>query len=258
MFISYLYLCIDFFCFEVVVLSYEIRGKGKDVVVFLHGWGGDKKSLQSLIQPLENNFCCIAVQFPKMIESEIGRPYSIFCYASEVFTLLCKFNIQKISIVAHSFGGRVAIVLASVFHIQIDKMVLLDIAGLKYHFSFKKWYLKTKYRCYQKLVQLHLMHPLRLNNFGSDDYQLLSPFEKKSFVRVVICYLDKYLSKIKCSVLLIWGKQDNITPLYFAKRIHKKIKDSGLIVFPYSGHFCYLENTTQCQRIIKSFFGVKV
>ena len=231
-------------------MQYHWIGKGEHVVVFLHGWGGNAKSLECITSM--DMYRCL------MIDCSVGhdvRPFSIYCYAMEVYTLLQSLGITKCSIVAHSFGGRIAILLSSIFDIVIDKMVLVASAGLAYRFSLKKQIKQIQYRIAKYLVKKGWKDQQLLTKYGSAEYRVLSEREKISFGKVVRSTLEHHLSKIMSSVLLIWGEKDATTPLYFAKRIRRQIKDCGLIVYPNTDHFVYLQKKNDVKKIIGYFLG---
>jgi len=76
---------------------------------------------------------------------------------------------------------------------------------------------------------------------------------KKTFVNIISEDLSPLLKNIACPTLIIFGKDDKETPLYMAKKLNKKIKDSALIVFENCGHFAYLEDFYRFVAISKSF-----
>lgn len=76
---------------------------------------------------------------------------------------------------------------------------------------------------------------------------------KKTFVNIISEDLSPLLKSITCPTLIIFGKDDKETPLYMAKKINKKIKDSALVVFENCGHFAYLEDYYRFVTIAKSF-----
>ena len=52
-------------------------------------------------------------------------------YADGVLELMDKLNIEKATLVGHSFGGRVAIYIAAKYPEKVEKLVLVDSAGIK-------------------------------------------------------------------------------------------------------------------------------
>ena len=78
---------------------------------------------------------------------------------------------------------------------------------------------------------------------------------RATFVRVVNQDLTPYLSKIKAPSLLVYGRQDEDTPLKLAKIMEKKIPDAGLVVLENAGHFSYLDQYAQYIKIVKVVLG---
>ncbi|MBO5502339.1 MAG: alpha/beta hydrolase, partial [Clostridia bacterium] len=58
-------------------------------------------------------------------------PWGVPEYAAQVKALLDSLAFSKINVVAHSFGGRVAIELASTYPELIEKLLITGGAGLR-------------------------------------------------------------------------------------------------------------------------------
>lgn len=223
-------------------------------VLLLHGWGGSLNSFRGLEEYLiSNGFSVINLDFPGFGNSEL--PKEDFClddYVEIVKQMLETIGVNKVMVVSHSFGGRVAIKLASKTDL-IEKLVLVDSAGIKPKFSFSK-FLKIRHYKFLKWLKSHNLTRKNLDNYGSADFKALPSQMKPVFVRVVNEDLTGLLDNISCPTLIVWGEKDQSTPLYMAKILNKKIKDSGLVVFKGSGHFSYLEHHDEFLIIIKEFF----
>ena len=76
------------------------------------------------------------------------------------------------------------------------------------------------------------------------------------FVTVVNDFLEKEARKITAETLLVWGKKDDATPLYMAKKYNKLIHGSGLVIVKDAGHFSYLDDFYLFDKTVRSFFGV--
>ena len=80
---------------------------------------------------------------------------------------------------------------------------------------------------------------------------------KKTFQNIIKEDLRKYYKNISCDTLIIWGDNDLDTPLKDGLLIKKLIKNSEIIVYKNSNHFCYLNYPELTNRIIKSFLKEK-
>lgn len=222
-------------------------------VLLLHGWGGSLNSFRGLEDFLiKNDYSVINIDFPGFGNSDMPR--EDFClddYVRIVAEIIEFLGQKKVDVVAHSFGGRVAIKLASLTE-YVDKLILVDSAGIKPKFSLIN-YLKIKRYKFLKFLKKIKIVEKDLSKFGSQDYIALPNQMKGVFVRVINEDLTKLLAKISCPTLLIWGEKDESTPLYMAKKMEKNIKNCGIVVFKNAGHFSYLENHSQFCLIVDSF-----
>lgn len=191
----------------------------------------------------------IAIDFPGFGESFSPQtPWSVDDYADCVGEILDQ--IGNADILAHSFGARVAIKLASRGDGRIGKMLLTGAAGIKP---------KRRFSYYRKVAFYKLLR--RFGNaekwrkkYASPDYLKLNPVMRESFKRVVNENLAPCLTKITCPTLLVFGEKDTETPLYMAEMMKKKIFGSALIVFDGVGHFCFLERPYRFTAVAKAFF----
>ena len=209
----------------------------------MHGWGGTQINFKGVIDYLQltsANFKCINLDFPPFGSSSCPESVlTIYDYAEMIFEFLTEIKIDKVNIVAHSFGGRVALILASQHGEIISKLILTDSAGLKARYSLIKKFKIFKYKVAKYLQRKNLLK-IDLSKYGSADYKLLNQVMKKTFINVVNADLTDKLSLITAPTLIFWGKNDKATPLYMAKTLHKRIKNSQLVICE-GGHYAYLD-----------------
>lgn len=227
-------------------INYSIVGNGRIPIVFLHGWGGSQESFLFICKYLKFDYRAMFIDFPPFGKSkEPKKAFTIFDYANIVKKLIVKENFNNSVIVGHSFGGRVAIILASSGYAR--SLILTASAGIKPKRNLKYYFRVYSYKV-KKLFNKNA-------NGGSKDYKKLSSVMKKTFINVVNEYLEPYAKKITCPTILFWGKKDKDTPLYMAKKLKKLIKDSALLINKNSGHFCYLQDLSKFVAII-NYMGV--
>ena len=164
------------------------------------------------------------------------KPYSLDDYIADVNDYFYKEGIKKPSCIAHSFGGRVAIKIASRDKDFFNKLVLTGAAGLKPRPTLKKSIKKGVFNLLK-----HFLKKEKLEAFYSKDYLMLDEVMKKSFIKIVTEHLDYCLPLIENSTLIINGIKDKETPPYFARRLNKGIKNSKLIFIENAGHFAFID-----------------
>lgn len=240
------------------------EGEG-DVIVLLHGWLASAEVYRSIINMLRGNFRVIAPDFPGFGKStEPSFAYDVEDYCDFVAELLRRLNVSKASFIGHSHGGRVIIALASRENLpfEISKIVLIDSAGIVSKKSLSK---RAKIRTFKILKKIVSVKPVRKafpealphlrKVFGSADYASSSETLQKSMVKLVNTDLSSRLPLIKQPTLLIWGENDDATPLSHAKIMEKEIPDAGLVVIKGAGHFSFTSDIPLTERVLRSFFN---
>ena len=111
------------------------------------------------------------------------------------------FNDSKISnpnIIAHSFGGRIAILLSSKYNVSINNLILIDSAGIKPKMTLKKKFRLKLYKTLQSLANYlpkkikHKFKTYLFNKFSSSDYQSLDENMRETFKNIVNLDLTNY------------------------------------------------------------------
>ncbi len=246
-------------------INYICKGEG-DTVVVLHGWGSNIGVHAQMIDLLAQKYRVIAPDMPGFGESEEpNEPWNVDNYVDFILEFLKGFNVSKLCLLGHSFGGRVIIKLCSrELPFEISKVILVDAAGVKPAVSpeqkFKQAvYHKTKWIFSTPLVKKlcpDLLDNLRKKN-GSADYNAASDVMKKTLVNVVNEDLTDLMPNVKCPALLIWGRFDTATPLSDGQTMERLMPEGALVVLENAGHFSFLDQSAQFLRILASFMNIQ-
>ena len=223
--------------------------KGKQVLLFLHGWGCDGSVFAPVIYNL-SGVTAICVDLWGFGKSQrLNKAWGVVDYCNELKNFCDANGLANFCIVAHSFGGRVALAFASKYPSLVNKLVITGGAGLR-RLSIKRAF---KVACFKalKLLKKWRLYKGKLPS-GSADYRVLDDVMKQTFVKVVRQDLSHYARQIVCPTLLIWGKNDTETPMWMAKKFNRLIKGSALVTLQ-GGHFAFLQQPVAFAMIVDSF-----
>ena len=244
-------------------MSYTVSGpKDARPVVLMHGWGCNHTTVASIEAVLNTTHRVYNVDFPGFGDSpEPSAVWGVAEYSKMVEALIQQEEIKNPVLIGHSFGGRVAIEMAS-RRSDIPKMVLVDAAGIKPKRSFGYYYKVYSYKLAKKIYRLlfgaekaRARAEEAMKRTASADYLAASPRMRAIMSKVVNEDLTGLLPRIKASTLLVWGENDTATPLRDAKLMERLIPDAGLVSFAGCGHYSFLENPRQFAAVLKSFLG---
>lgn len=249
-----------------VNVHYELSGSGEKRVALLHGWGCDISLMKPVADFLSRDMTVLSVDFPAHGKS--GRPpepWGVPEFAACTLELLKKLDFLPCSVIAHSFGGRITIELASQDATLFERLILTGSAGLKPRPSEEGRKRSARYQRLKGLCEKAkamkvfgklpdaLEERLR-QKYGSKDYIALDPEMRKTFVKVVNHDQTDMLAAIRQPTLLMWGDQDTETPMWMAQLMEERIPDAGLVVLEGGSHFAYLEQVGRFNAIAHNFF----
>ena len=248
-----------------VSLHYEQYGQGNREILMLHGWGCSIQHFEPIAKALQAEYHITVIDFPAHGQSsQPPEPWGVSDFSNCVKQLILQLGIAPCDVIAHSFGGRVALWLAANEPALVKRLVLTGGAGIRKPQSEEA---KKRSEHYQKLKKLYQgigkVKPLKgiaekglqtlRQKYGSADYNALSDEMKKTFVKVINEDLSPLLPQVKSSTLLIWGENDSETPLWMGQKMEKEIPDAGLVVFENDDHFAYLHQWPRFVTVVQAF-----
>jgi len=241
--------------------NYKVAGKGQPVLI-LHGWGGSSDSWTQIQKILAaQGYKVICPDFPGFGKSESPpKAWKVADYAKWLLDFVRFLKLNKFSLIAHSFGARVAIKFAKNHPKKITKLILCASAGIK-----PKPDLETKiiFRITKAGNIIFTKKPLRgLKNGARNlfyifvrnkDYSKTKGVMRETIKKILEEDLLPDLSQIRIKTLIIWGKKDKMIPVKYAYIFKENIKNSQLEILAKTGHSPHLENPEKLLEIITKF-----
>lgn len=231
-------------------------------ILFLHGWGVSSQLMLPIAERMRAfGFRAIVPDFPGFGASEAPlTAWSVHDYAKWVLSLLDTLQVERAHVFAHSFGGRISLILGSQFAHRIDKIALTGAAGVPSRKSPISQARLTLYKSardgLKKIgagrVAARLSHWYN-GRYASSDYHAASGVMRETFLKVLNEDLRPAAASVSRPTLLFWGDQDQETPLWQGKVLENLIPDSGLIVYENADHYGYLRHQVEVCRTLDHF-----
>ncbi len=243
-------------------------------LIYLHGWGGSKKSLQPLSEFLKkklnkifHNFSIknYLIEFPGFGNTEIFEEFNLNKYCDYVFKKTQNLTGTNIFI-GHSFGGKVLLYLSTHQNLSSeDLIILINSSGLKPKSSnFKKLifkFLTLIYLPFKKILFILHLHNLQFflqkifYKFivKKRDYEKLNnkPILKKTFQNIINEHISiEQLKTIRQKFFILWGSNDQATPKWMAYSLNKNISHSKLEIIKNAKHGLPINQPELCAKHI--------
>ena len=238
-----------------VDLYYEKSGSRGRKVFLLHGWGQNTEMMAFIADYLKAHFIVYNLDLPGFGKSsQPPQAWGSDDYSEFLHEFALRKKISDPIIIAHSFGCRVALRYACRYPVR--KMVLTGAAGIRDERGLD-YYLKVySYKLGKKILSLKPLRKYKerfTKNAGSEDYRNSSGVMRATFVKVVNEDLTDILGDIGTETLLVFGENDEATPLAKGKKMEKLMPQAALVVFENDDHYAYFHQAQRFNMVLDAF-----
>lgn len=201
----------------------EVAGDGPVEVVLLHGWarrGRDFAAVQELL--VRRGVSSVALDLPGFGSSP---PPTVAggarLYASLVAPVLAALD-RPVTLVGHSFGGRIATVIAADHPELVTSVIVTGTPLLHSPVAVRS---PRTYRLIRWLHQRGWLSDERLeaarHRYGSSDYRAASGIVRDVLVATVAEGYEDELTRLDVPFIMLWGELDTVVPVAIAERANE-------------------------------------
>jgi pimeloyl-ACP methyl ester carboxylesterase len=240
-------------------LQFRMRGSGEPLLM-LHGWGQSSLSFMGAASALEEHFRLLMPDLPGFGFSEAPKEaWGSAEYARVVAELPRAAGFDSVNVLGHSFGGKVALALATAYPELVKRLVIVASPIVRLPLEPGARGRSKTYETVRTVAKL--LPPLRerilawgRNRYGSADYRAAGPL-RPTLVRVVNENWRTALPAVQAPVLLIWGSEDAEVPLRVAEEAMAELPRAELRVIEGAGHFPFLDEPEAFSEAVRTFLA---
>jgi pimeloyl-ACP methyl ester carboxylesterase len=239
-------------------IRYRTAGKGSPLVL-LHGWGTSLDTFRPMSEDLGRFHTVTSFDFPGHGQSDLPpAAWAVDDFVGLTVDLMAELGIKKASVLGHSFGGRVAIKLAAAHPDKVDRLVLVDAAGVPPAQTVRRRLKRFASRFANTVGRLgspgQAVRRKIVVRIASPDYKAAGSL-RDAFLAVIREDLRPIMPLIKAPTLLVWGDLDEDTPVADAHTMAKLIPGTKLLVIKNAGHFSYLDQYGRFRLAVMPFLN---
>ncbi len=262
-----------FMTLDDVRVRYVDQGQGS-AVVLIHGFASSLETWDTVIPTLvEQGHRVIALDLRGFGWTDRAPgDYSSEAQAHLVLALMDRLGVDRASIVGHSYGGGVALRLALIAPERVDRIALYDAWAYDgqlpafFHVAradgigeamFATWYgERVEDRMAlafwdQRYVTIELIDAVEAALRRPGTYAAALAAVRAMHYETV---QDRYRT-IESPVLLLWGREDRVTPIEVGERLSRELPGARLVVYPGCGHFPMIEHARQSTAELGRFLA---
>jgi len=258
---------------------YWALGNEGTPVILIHGLGASADIWMHNVEALAKQHQVYALDLAGFGRSDKPGPsFSPLDYAPFLDDFINALNIERVSLIGQSLGGGIALHYAIQFPKKVDKLALVDNAGLGkeviWTLRLMSLPLVGELFSYPSRKGIEIFFRLAVRNRALVTKELVDlyydifsqPGSQQWFLKIlrqivnirgareeILRPIMNNLQEITQPVLIVWGEKDRVLPLkhaYFAK---EKLRNAELEVMEGCGHIPFFERSEEFNKAVLSF-----
>jgi len=204
--------------------NYQESKGGKDILLLLHGLFGATGNFQAIQKRFADSYNVVTPVLPIM--SMPIKELSLTGLVRYVESFIEYKGFKKVHIIGNSLGGHIAQLFALDNPDKVASITLTGSSGLFENSMGSTFPKRGDYNFIKKKAEATFYDPNTATKEIVDEvFETVN--DRNKAIRVVITAksavrnnLEKSINKILAPVLLVWGKQDSITPAWVGEKFH--------------------------------------
>ena len=234
----------------------ETKG-GEENLVLLHGLFGALSNFQGIISYFSDKYNVVVPMLP-ILELPI-REVSVSALVDHVHEFIEHKGYEKVHVLGNSLGGHIALLYVLAHSERVSSVILTGSSGLfesAFGSSFPK---RGDYDFIKNKTEATFYDPeIATKELVDEVFDIVN--DRNKAIRVVATAksavrhnLGDKLHQIKNPTLLVWGKQDIITPPFVGEKFNELIENSKLHMVDKCGHAPMMEKSKEFNSILEGF-----
>ena len=238
-------------------------------IIFIHGFPLNKTMWNKQFGELKENYRVIAYDIRGHGNSDSGDGnFSIELFVTDLLSFMDALKIDKTILCGFSMGGYIALNAIENYPERFNALILCDTNCIADTPDIKEKRLKVIENIKENGLEHYadeslknLFAPLSFSKHKNEIAivrEMIMKTSKKSLYNTLLALTERKetctkLHEIKVPVLIMVGKEDEITPPDVALSMHEKIKGSIIHTIDNAGHLSNMENSKEFNNQLAGF-----
>jgi 2-hydroxy-6-oxonona-2,4-dienedioate hydrolase len=236
----------------------ETKGGSKNLLL-LHGLFGALSNFAGILDRFGKHYNVVVPILP-IFELPLLK-LSVSGLVDHVAAFVEKKGFDKVNVLGNSLGGHIALLYALAHPEHIGSITLTGSSGLFESAMGSTFPKRGDYDYIKKKTEDTFYDPTVASKELVDEvFDIVN--DRGKAVRVIATAksairhnLRERLHAITAPTLLIWGKEDQVTPAFVGEEFHQLIKSSELVLLDQCGHAPMMEHPNLFNEYLEGFLG---
>lgn len=234
----------------------ETKG-GQETLLLLHGLFGALSNFEGIINHFSKTHNVVVPMLP-IFELPI-RKVSVSGLVDHVARFVEYKGYDKVHVLGNSLGGHIALLYVLAYPEKVRSVILTGSSGLFESAMGTSFPKRGDYEFIRKKTAATFYHPeVATKELVDEVYDIVN--DRNKAIRIIATAksavrhnLGDKLHQVKAPTLLVWGREDNVTPAFVGEKFHELIENSRLVFVEQCGHAPMMEHPEVFNKTLADF-----
>ncbi len=237
--------------------KYIETGGGEDNLLLLHGLFGALSNFEGILDHFSSTYNVVVPILP-IFELPI-RKVSVTGLVNYVSDFVDYKKYEKVHVLGNSLGGHIALLYVLARPEMVNSVVLTGSSGLFESAMGTSFPKRGDYEFIKNKTESTFYDPkVATQELIDEVYNIVN--DRNKAIRIIATAksavrhnLGDKLHQVTVPTLLVWGKQDQITPAFVGEKFDELIENSRLVFIDKCGHAPMMEHVEEFNRYLEDF-----
>ena len=226
-----------------MILNSKVLGSSKKKIIILHGFLGSLDNLITFSKKIsENNFEVHLIDQRNHGKSFHSNEFNYELMVKDLHEYISKYNINSVSIIGHSMGGKTAMLFSLIYPDLVEKLIVVDILPVSYNKSYDL--------IFDSLLSINLKQIKSRNEFN---LHLKKYFDDHGFILFLSKNLKRSLDggfEYKSNIKILRKTYSNVTS---SINFHKEYRKGVLFIKGENSDYIDSENLKITSKLFPKY-----
>ncbi|MGK2882693.1 MAG: alpha/beta fold hydrolase [Mycobacterium sp.] len=203
-------------------------------------------------------------------ERPTGHQYVMDTWIAQIKEFVDTLGLHRYSLVGNSFGGALALRMATEHHDRIERLVLMGSVGVPFDITEgldEVWGYEPSVAAMRRVLDYFAYDRALINDDLAaaryqasmqpgfhESYAAMFPPPRQRWIDAMVTD-DEAIRAITCPTLIVHGREDQVIPQSTSTRLVELIPDARLHIFGRCGHWTQIEHAAEFNALVVSFLA---
>lgn len=230
---------------------------GRENLLLLHGLFGALSNFKGILDYFGDRYNVVVPILP-IFEMPL-RKVSVRGLVEHVARFIAHKGYDRVHVLGNSLGGHIALLYALNYPAKVKSIILTGSSGLFESAMGSTFPKRGDYEFIKKKTEATFYDPsVATKELVDEVFDIVN--DRNKGIRIIATAksavrhnLRDRLHEIGAPVLLVWGRQDNVTPPFVAEKFHELLPNAYLVFIDKCGHAPMMEHPDVFNRHLEHF-----